>query len=166
MQSQQKSPLTNGQPAPLLSSEAAQPVQGEPESQRLADAAQKNNGFIIVNSFLDSINRIEELLEKETALLRSDSLIPFDELNRKKSYGLLELRHAIEALKSAGCRPLGFDPSPALIRLRALLQENRELLISHLHAAGTITTVIARAIQDYESDGTYTVHMARKAGAK
>lgn len=166
MQSQQKSPLTNGQPAPLLASEAAQFIQREPESQRQPDTAQESNGLIIVNSFLDSVSRIEELLERETALLRNYAPVPFDELNRKKSHGLLELRHAMEALKSAGCRTLGFDPSPALLRLRARLQENRELLISHLHAAGTITAAIARAIQEHESDGTYTVHSVRKAGTR
>ena len=164
MQIQKKSPVTNGQPEPLLASEAAQPIEGRPDTQRQPDTGQEKNGSLIVNSFLKSVSRIEGLLEQETDLLRNCAPVPFDELNRKKCLGLLELRQAMESLKTAGCRPLGFNPSPALFRLQTRLQENRELLISHLHAAGTITAVIARAIQEHESDGTYTVHSVQKAG--
>jgi hypothetical protein len=54
------------------------------------------------------------------------------------------------------------SPEPFAIRGQTgmpngLLKQNLRMLQTHLNAVGEITAIIARAIQDHESDGTYSI---------
>jgi hypothetical protein len=75
---------------------------------------------------------------------------------------LLELRRAIDAVRSLGCESMGLDPKPALAQLRVKLQKNLLVLQTHLDAAKAIAGVIARSVQEHESDGTYTPAVIHK----
>jgi hypothetical protein len=58
---------------------------------------------------------------------------------------------------------LGLDPKPIIARLRGKLQSNLTVLQTHLNAVAAIAAIIARTIEEQESDGTYTPDDTRKA---
>ncbi len=105
------------------------------------------------DAFPSAVARIERLLEQEAALLERHDIGALRELNMKKSRGLLELSRAMRALQ--GVDRAGLDPAPRLAQLREKLETNRNALEMHLRAAGEVALVIARAIEEHESDGTY-----------
>jgi hypothetical protein len=53
------------------------------------------------------------------------------------------------------------DLKAALAGLREKLQKNLAILQTHLDAVGAIAAIISRAIQEHESDGTYTPELGR-----
>ncbi|HXW71885.1 MAG TPA: hypothetical protein VEK34_10655 [Methylocella sp.] len=113
------------------------------------------------DSLVIMIEKIEEIVEKETELLVNNRPVAFDDFNHKKRYGLLELSRAIGSLQGFDLRPRK-DPQAALTRLHGKLQRNRAILKTHLEAVGTIAAAVARAIQEYESDGTYTPKVSER----
>ncbi|GEM_PF-2010301 len=100
------------------------------------------------------IGRLERLLDTETAQLSSLESVPFEEFNRKKSHALLEFHRATDGARSLDIPRACLEP--ALAGLRAALQKNLRLLETHLQATRAVAAIIIRAIQDCESDGTYT----------
>jgi hypothetical protein len=110
----------------------------------------------VLNVLIETAGRLEQLLIEETAMLSKHSVIAFDDFNRKKSQGLLELRRAIDAARGLPCLGSGLDPKPAFAQLRRRLQENLSVLRTHLDAAKAVAAIITRSIQEHESDGTYT----------
>lgn len=114
------------------------------------------------NALLDTIGRLERIIDLETATLSERRPVAFDDLNRKKNHGVLELRRAIDAVRGLGCEALGLDPKPHLTNLRGKLKTNLTALRRHLDAARAVAAVIARTIEDQESDGTYTPAVIRK----
>lgn len=120
-------------------------------TKNLRDAEQH-----LVTAFINSIERLEQVLELETAMLQRQGPVRLHDFNHKKSRGLLEFSRAMSALR-------GLDPAAAdgaakapLIRLRTKLDANLKIIHTHLGAVGAIAAAISRAIQDFESDGTYT----------
>lgn len=114
--------------------------------------------------FANAVDRIERLLDQEAILLRRHEIGTLRELNIKKSQGLLELSRAMQALHSVDRSSWGFDPTLLLARLREKLEANRKLIEMHVQAAREIALVIARAIEDQESDGTYGAGAGRAEG--
>src|SRR4029453_16882340 len=98
------------------------------------------------------IERLEEVVEQETAALRSRTVIDLKDFNNRKSQGLLELNRALRSLDG--------PPKKAVLArlagLRAKLDVNRAVLEMHLAAVREVATVLADAIRDAESDGTYS----------
>lgn len=115
----------------------------------------------MIDGFVNAMTRIERLLDQEAILLARHEIDGLRELNVKKSQGLLELGRALQALHSVDRSSWDFDPGPLLGRLRAKLETNRRLLEMHLEAAREVTLVIARAIEEHESDGTYVIGSTR-----
>lgn len=107
------------------------------------------------DAFADAVTRIEQLLDQEAGLLAHRDIGALRELNIRKSQGLLELSRAMQALHSVDRASWSFDPAVLLSRLRAKLETNRKTLDLHLRAAREVSLVIARAIEEQESDGTY-----------
>jgi hypothetical protein len=106
-----------------------------------------------VGAFLRAIERVEEVIDQETHALRHGEAIDLGEFNRRKSHGLLELTRGIRNLKGPEAERA---IEQRLRPLRAKLDENSALLRRHLDAVHEISNVLARAIRDGESDGTYT----------
>jgi hypothetical protein len=111
---------------------------------------------IIFGTFNNAIERLECLLDKETAMLVEQQPFALDEFNHKKRHGLLELSRAMDAMRELDRNLLCHDLKTPLARLRVKLQNNLAILQTHLDAVGAIAGIIARAIQEQESDGTYT----------
>jgi hypothetical protein len=124
--------------------------------------AEQSGPSCAFRAFINTAERLERILDQETAALREHKLIALDEFNQKKSHGLLELRRTI-----AGCalqfETLGLNPKPVLTRLRAKLQSNLAALQTHLDAVAAIAAIIARTIEEQESDGTYSPADSHKA---
>jgi hypothetical protein len=100
-----------------------------------------------------AIERLEEVVDEETAALESSAGINLADFNNRKSQGLLELNRALRSHDG-----LARDKA-ALARLaglRAKLGANRAVLKTHLDAVREVATVLADAIRDTESDGTYS----------
>ena len=99
------------------------------------------------------IERLEEVVEQETAALRSRTAIDLKDFNNRKSQGLLELNRALRGLDGP---PKEKAVLARLAGLRAKLDVNRAVLEMHLAAVREVATVLADAIRDAESDGTYS----------
>lgn len=104
-----------------------------------------NLGAIIV--------RIEAVVEEETAGLRADPAFDLKASNARKSRHLYELNRAVK----------GNDPNELLAqhregleRLRQKLARNEAAILAHLNAVNEVATLLKNAIQNAETDGTYS----------
>jgi hypothetical protein len=103
-----------------------------------------------------AIERLEEVVDQETAALKSRVGVDLADFSNRKSQGLLDLSRALRSHDG-----LARDKA-ALARLaglRAKLDANRAALKIHLDAVREVATVLADAIRDAESDGTYSPGM-------
>lgn len=100
-----------------------------------------------------SLQRLEEIVDQETLALRTHKAVSLKEFNDRKSQALLELTRALRQVQ-------GGPPDPALAQrvgtLKVKLAVNQAVLRLHLEAVREISTSIADAIRQSESDGTYT----------
>lgn len=117
----------------------------------------ENSGAVsLIEALAHSVERLERLLDEENAALRAHRLAALEDFNHKKSQALLQWHRTI----GTACRPRfddhGVDLKPGLARLRQKLQDNLALLRTHLNASAAVAAIIARAIEEHESDGTYT----------
>lgn len=116
-----------------------------------------------VDACLRAIERVEQVVEQETQALRRRQRPRLDDFNRRKSHGLLDLTRAVRALGSAAAGPA---LQPRLTALQVKLSENAAVLKMHLEAVQEISGVMARAIRDGESDGTYSAAIRFPGGAR
>jgi hypothetical protein len=130
------------------------PVEQDYRKQKDLSEERAEDRFMI-DAFANAVNRIERLLDQEATLLVRYEIGALRELNIKKSQGLLELSRAMQALHGVDRASWGFDPTALLAHLREKLEANRRMLDRHLKAAREVALVIARAIEEHESDGTY-----------
>jgi hypothetical protein len=129
----------------------------------MKDYAEQSGPACAFQAFINTVERLERILDQETAALREQKLIALDEFNQKKSHGLLELRRTIAGICALQFETLGLNPKPVLTRLRTKLQSNLAALQTHLHAVAAIAAIIARTIEEQESDGTYSPADSHKA---
>jgi hypothetical protein len=106
----------------------------------------------VMGALAGALSRLEEVIGQESMALEARHAIDLQDFNRRKSRSLLELTRIIRALP-----PKVMDDGVRLRidRLRLSLVRNKELLRIHLAAAQEIAEVLAGAIGDAESDGTY-----------
>jgi hypothetical protein len=113
-----------------------------------------------INSILEKVvQRLEETVEQETASLRSHAPTDFKEFNTRKSQGLLELDRVLRMLGNA--QP-SEEVKAQLRSLRQKLEDNRNILQIHLDAVRDVAGLIADALRNAESDGTYSVSFRSK----
>jgi hypothetical protein len=117
---------------------------------------------IVLSQFEKVIERLEALVDQETALLRTRTAVDLKEFNNRKSQGLLDLTRALRPL---GSRAPDARTHAALARLRAKLEVNRALLRNHVEAVREISTMLCDAIRNLDSDGTYAPSV-RRAGPR
>lgn len=105
-------------------------------------------------AFRGTIERLEQIIDLETATLQQHVPVDLRGFNHKKSHGLLELTRALRTMDK-----VAFDQASvaSLERLRGKLGKNLAVLDSHLRAVRQVSGLIARAIEDGDSDGTYSV---------
>jgi hypothetical protein len=99
------------------------------------------------------IERLTEVVDQETAALRARITAGLQDFNNRKSQGLLDLNRVLRQYDGAAI------DKAVLVRLadlRARLDLNRAVLQMHLEAVREVAGVVADAIRDAESDGTYS----------
>lgn len=99
-----------------------------------------------------AINRLESVLVGETLALREGRNVSVTESSNRKNQCLLELSRISRGLDPATVTP---NLKVRLSGLRDRLEDNRQVLWLHMEATGEITRLIAKAMSDAESDGTY-----------
>jgi uncharacterized membrane protein YccC len=102
---------------------------------------------------LPIVSRLSETIAAETAAIAGGGPVPYEDFSRRKNQGLLELNRLAPALKHA---PASEALRDALAELHARLEANRRSLGVQLRASIAVAEIIARAIRDGQSDGTYT----------
>jgi hypothetical protein len=101
---------------------------------------------------LSLIERLSDLLERETGGLKSYSITELKELNHRKSQCLLELMRASRSLEG---QPQSRALEDRLKALRQAVDRNQAALATHVDAMKEIATIISDALRNSESDGTY-----------
>jgi hypothetical protein len=101
---------------------------------------------------LSVIERLSLVVQAENVNLSERRAVDYPTHSQRKSQGLLELNRVRPALASLSASPAA---KAALAGLSAELEINHRLLRTQLKAAQTVSSLIARAIRDGQSDGTY-----------
>lgn len=100
-----------------------------------------------------SIQRLEEIVDQETAALKARESIDLKAFNDRKSQALLELSRWMRNMASVGANQA---LAARIGTLKEKLAVNQAVLKLHLEAVREISTSMADAIRQSESDGTYT----------
>ncbi|MCB5177738.1 MULTISPECIES: flagellar protein FlgN [Microvirga] len=100
-----------------------------------------------------SIERLEETLDAETAALLEHRLEDQEEFNRRKSQSLLELTRLVRTVKTDSISP---EVVARLQKLRQKLEYNHSVVEMNLRAVQEVSDIVSKAIQNAESDGTYS----------
>ena len=108
---------------------------------------------------LPVVGRLRMAVGAENRDLTQRRAVDYRTHSARKSQGLLELNRLRTALASARTHPAA---RAALADLCAELDINRRLLHVQLRAAQTVSGILARAIRDGQSDGTYSSHVWRE----
>lgn len=99
------------------------------------------------------IARIEGYLDEETEALSKSLKFDFKTSNDRKSQGLLDLNQALRRLQKSDVNQ---DLQLRLATFREKLAVNLRKIRLHLDAVKEIAAMLSEAIQNAESDGTYT----------
>lgn len=102
---------------------------------------------------LAMVERLCAVIEQETTDLKSLERVDYEASNARKAQGLLELNRLLHAADDRRTPEL----IDGLRRLEMAIIDNQKLLLVHLSAANAITGLIARAVRESQSDGTYGV---------
>jgi flagellar biosynthesis/type III secretory pathway chaperone len=97
--------------------------------------------------------RLLQLLDRETTALRGRQTVDMDDLCDRKNKALLELSRISRRIEGEAVDP---ELQSMLDALRSKLDENRAVLQLHLQAVGEVADILAAAIRDADSDGTYS----------
>ena len=103
-------------------------------------------------AFQEAILRMESIVDQETALLRENRAVELNEFNHRKQQGLLEINRILRHFTDFDIRLVDRKD---VGRLVSKLEDNRQILAHHLRAIDEISTLVSRAMQEAESDGTY-----------
>ncbi|WGJ15682.1 hypothetical protein QEV83_05315 [Methylocapsa sp. D3K7] len=144
----------------------AVPLRRLPQCINIHESGTGADMAIIFDAFVSAVGRLEGILEKETTMLIEHRTIALEEFNHKKRHGLLELSRAMDAMRGTDHNRSANDPKLILAGLRAKLQKNLVMLQMHLDAVGTIAAIIAGAIQEHDSDGTYARELGRNGRSR
>src|SRR5580658_1799590 len=113
-----------------------------------------------VAAALPIVERLSATIDAENRDLEQGRPAQYEVYSLRKNQGLLELNRLIPALdRAAAAGPL----REALADLHAKLEINRRALAVQLKACAAVAEIIARAIQDGQSDGTYTALAWRRS---
>ena len=134
-------PPREGEPAPDLGI----PLQGSktPEERRR----------LLRGVIEAAVNRLADIIDEETAALRSHTPIDLKASNDRKSLGLIELNRVLRLMENT-------KPEPSTLKvlemLNGKLETNGHFLKLHLEAVREVAAIISRTIREADSDGTYS----------
>jgi len=100
-----------------------------------------------------AVNRLADIVDEETAALRSHTPIDLKASNDRKSLGLIELNRVLRLMENT-------KPEPSTLKvlemLNGKLETNGHFLKLHLEAVREVAAIISRTIREADSDGTYS----------
>jgi hypothetical protein len=102
---------------------------------------------------LPVVDRLRQALDEENEDIARRGAVDYHAYNMRKSQGLLELKRLAPALADKQVGPV---LRVALADLYTKLETNRRMLRTQLNAAQAVANIIARAIRESQSDGTYS----------
>ena len=117
------------------------------------EAAEQPQLSIVRDGMVKTIERIVAMIDLETDLLRNYRHVDLAAFNHQKSHALLELTRALRTMPRDS---IDREIVAAIARLREKLESNLQALDVHLKAVRQVSALIARAIEDDDSDGTYS----------
>ena len=109
---------------------------------------------------LPIVERLVATIDAENRDLEQGRRVQYEAYSLSKNQGLLELNRLVPAL---GGSTMSGPLRDALGELHAKLEINRRALAVQLKACHAVSEIIARAIQDGQSDGTYTALAWRRS---
>ena len=109
---------------------------------------------------LPIVERLSATIDAENRDLEQGGRAKYEAYSQSKNQGLLELNRLVPALSGA---TIAGPLRHALNELHAKLETNRRALAVQLKACEAVSEIIARAIQDGQSDGTYTALAWRRS---
>jgi len=101
------------------------------------------------------VERLRSVLDVENRELQQRQAVDYHSHSQRKNQGLLELTRLRASLASLSAHPRA---QAAFADLTSKLELNHQLLGAQLRAARTISGIVARAIRDGQSDGTYSAY--------
>jgi hypothetical protein len=104
-------------------------------------------------AFFEAVGRMEAIIDQETALLRENRAVELNDFNHRKQQGLLEINRILRNFSQFDIQRVDRD---RIGRLVLKLEANRQILAHHLKAMDEISNLVSRAMQEAESDGTYS----------
>ena len=104
--------------------------------------------------------RLARLLERETVALRHRRPVDLDVMCDRKNQALLELSRLGQGLERDMIDP---ELQTQLCNLLRAIEDNRSVLELHLRAVRDVAEILATAIREAESDGTYSTIDTLKA---
>lgn len=110
----------------------------------------------MLDAFIKTLERLETVIEAETAALQQNQAVDLSESSHKKRHGLLELSRSMRVLDEEALE----YAQPDLHRLRDKVEKNLSILEIHIKAVHEVAAIITNAIQEHESDGTYSKRLA------
>lgn len=126
----------------------------------IAGAPVGTSHFVVLrDGMAKAIDRAVGLIDLETESLRAYRPVDLAACNHQKSHALLELTRAMRAVPA---NLIDREILQGLALLREKLEENLEVLNVHLKAVRQVSALIARAIEDDDSDGTYSVSINQR----
>lgn len=123
--------------------------------------AQRPPADPVLESLIRTIVGLEAVVEEETQALQLRQPVDLDVFSNRKSQGLMELNRSIQHIDGPRHRT---QLAPRLDSLRSKLAANQAALKLHLEAVREISGIIANAIREQDSDGTYS-HTIRRPEA-
>lgn len=106
-----------------------------------------------VQGLINIIGTLETVVEEETAALAARTQVDLEGFSNRKSQGLMELNRASRNLEAMANHQV---VAARLAGLRDKLAINQMALKLHLDAVREISSIVANAIRESESDGTYS----------
>lgn len=99
------------------------------------------------------VARLGEAISAENEAIARRERIDYPAYNLRKSQGLLELNRLVPSFTGASASPI---LRAALHGLNTVLEHNQRLLRVQYDAAMAVSNIVAQAIRDSQSDGTYS----------
>ncbi|HEY8128015.1 MAG TPA: hypothetical protein VIF39_04770 [Hyphomicrobium sp.] len=139
--------------APLSSAPIAGVASGGPRRGASTPRGPTNDPEAARAVVMTIIRRIESYLDEETTALIDPLKFDFKASSDRKSQGLLDLNQALRRLQQTD---VNADLQVRLGTFREKLAGNLRKIRLHLDAVKEIVSMLSDAIQNAESDGTYT----------
>jgi alcohol dehydrogenase class IV len=124
----------------------------------MSSTANSRHGLLeaaAVATILPVVERLRAALDAENREIGARAGVDYRGHTERKNQALLELTKLKAQISQAQRHPA---VAAAFVDLSTRLETNRRLLGAQLRAARTVADIVARAVRDSQSDGTYSAY--------